>query len=406
MNMSASSNINTMDNVSNYSITGDGGEGMEECGDVCWEVYVGFWIEGLLVPVIASFGIVGNITCVFVFNHKSVDLKPSFSNILKCLSIYDILFLSGVIFLYALPNMSNYYIIMIEPHTTPLILPLTQVAMTGSVYSVVAVAVERYFNICKPFHNNWGGMYQGLGYIIAIIIFSFLYNILKFFELETVYPVVAHNSTNETFFSSVHPEAAVQLTDMRRNPVYTTTYIICNTFFMGVFPILVLAILNCKIIQAMKRATMRHNNVCTVQRRDGAMTALLSGIVLVLVICHTPKTFINLYESYQVILWGELRDEPLWGRILIKCSHLLLSVSSALNIVIYSYKDFKFRAVLGMFCRNISDFKKTQRREGSSVTDGDVQGTTTITEITVDDSPTVILGYTNGKEMITHKNNN
>ena len=38
----------------------------------------------------------GNVTCVFVFNHKSVDLKPSFSNILKCLSIFDILFLVNI----------------------------------------------------------------------------------------------------------------------------------------------------------------------------------------------------------------------------------------------------------------------------------------------------------------------
>ena len=30
------------------------------------------------------------------------------------------------------------------------------------------------------------------------------------------------------------------------------------------------------------------------------MTALLTGIVLVLIICHTPKTIINVYESYQV----------------------------------------------------------------------------------------------------------
>ena len=71
------------------------GEGVEDCDDECWDLYIGFWIEGLLVPAIAVFGIVGNITCVFVFNHKSVDLKPSFSNILKCLSVYDILFLVG-----------------------------------------------------------------------------------------------------------------------------------------------------------------------------------------------------------------------------------------------------------------------------------------------------------------------
>jgi hypothetical protein len=35
-------------------------------------------------------------------------------------------------------------------------------------------------------------------------------------------------------------------------------------------------------------------------RRDGAMTALLSGVVLVLILCHTPKTIVNTYESYQV----------------------------------------------------------------------------------------------------------
>ena len=32
----------------------------------------------------------GNLACISVFSSKSVDLKPSFSNILKCLSIYDI----------------------------------------------------------------------------------------------------------------------------------------------------------------------------------------------------------------------------------------------------------------------------------------------------------------------------
>ena len=84
-----------MDNLSNISNIVKERGGVEDCDDECWDLYIGFWIEGLLVPAIAVFGIVGNITCVFVFNHKSVDLKPSFSNILKCLSIYDILFLVG-----------------------------------------------------------------------------------------------------------------------------------------------------------------------------------------------------------------------------------------------------------------------------------------------------------------------
>ena len=78
------------------------------CDENCWNKVWAFWIEGVAVPTTAVFGIVGNnlsvrwlswiecdsiagnILCLFVFNNKSVDLKPSFSNILKCLSVYDI----------------------------------------------------------------------------------------------------------------------------------------------------------------------------------------------------------------------------------------------------------------------------------------------------------------------------
>ena len=35
---------------------------------------------------------------------------------------------------------------------------------------------------------------------------------------------------------------------------------------------------------------------------------------------------------------GPIKDEPLWGKIIIKISHLLITLSSALNILIYSYK--------------------------------------------------------------------
>ena len=35
-------------------------------------------------------------------------------------------------------------------------------------------------------------------------------------------------------------------------------------------------------------------------RQDQSMIALLSGVVMVLIVCHLPKTIINIYESYQV----------------------------------------------------------------------------------------------------------
>ena len=46
----------------------------------------------------------GNLACIWVFSGKSVDLKPSFANILKCLSIYDICLLVSLHTHFSFPN--------------------------------------------------------------------------------------------------------------------------------------------------------------------------------------------------------------------------------------------------------------------------------------------------------------
>ena len=119
------------------------------------------------------------------------------------------------------------------------------------------------------------------------------------------------------------------------------------------------------------------------------MTGLLTGVVVVLVVCHTPKTIMNLSESYHLLCYGTRiseSEEPLWGKIVIKFSHLLLTLSSAINILIYSYKvrggeyfiggshilvqDFKFRAVLRSLCghklldRNSQEESVIKEQEG------------------------------------------
>ena len=74
----------------------------------------------------------------------------------------------GMLMMYSLPSVSLKYKHEIRPYIIPYALPLTQVktgenikkcfghiffqvSLTGSVYIVVMVALERYFNICKPF---------------------------------------------------------------------------------------------------------------------------------------------------------------------------------------------------------------------------------------------------------------
>ena len=50
----------------------------------------------------------------------------------------------------------------------------------------------------------------------------------------------------------------------------------------------------------------------------------------------------NLNDYFQMVVFGERRHEPAWAMIVIMLSHLLLAISSAINILIYSYKVYEY----------------------------------------------------------------
>ena len=79
------------------------------------------------------------------------------------------------------------------------------------------------------------------------------------------------------------------------------------TLVMGLLPMLLLAILNWLIFRAVSSARRHHvtlmaRSSSSSHRRDSTMATLLSGIVLIFVICHTPKAILNIYEVYEVLL--------------------------------------------------------------------------------------------------------
>jgi len=306
-----------------------------------------FIIEGVLLPILATFGIVGNLLCVWTFNKKDVELKPSFANLLKCLSIFDTVFLVCILLQYSLPTLSEEYYIWVLPYITPYTLPIIHISLTGSVYSVVAVAVERFITVCFPFQQCQ--MWNGLGYIIPIILFSILYNLVKFFEIETIY--LTHEEwvtyDNGTNISTTIIYPWLNATNLRRDPAYSEYVVfVLNFIVMGLLPVLLLSGLNFLIYRSISRATATHNNISSAHRRDNTMARLLMAIVIVFLSCHSTKIIVNFYEALQMVRFGTLSEHPGWIMLLVKVNHLLLTINSAINIVIYSYKDFKFRSVL------------------------------------------------------------
>jgi len=317
---------------------------------------VAFLIEGILLPFLAAFGIIGNVLCVWIFNKKDVELKPSFANLLKCLSIFDTIFLTCILFQYTLPTLSESYYVWVLPHITPYNLPVIHITLTGSVYSVVAVSVERFLTVCFPFRQC--KMCNGLGYIIPIVVFSVLYNVVKFFELETIYLEYEENIElgNGTNISTTVIYPWINATQLRTHPQYSQYVVaILNFIIMGLLPVFLLSCLNFMIYQSISRATQTHNNISSAHRRDSTMARLLMAIVIVFFCCHSTKIIVNFYEALQMLRFGQISEHPSWVLLLIKVNHLLLAINSAVNILIYSYKDFKFRSLL------MSSLKKKQR---------------------------------------------
>ena len=73
-----------------------------------------------------------------------MDQKSSFLKLISTLAIFDCLCIMFNIFLFSAPLLSETYRHQVFPHLLPWLLPLAQISLTGSVYTILAVAIERF----------------------------------------------------------------------------------------------------------------------------------------------------------------------------------------------------------------------------------------------------------------------
>jgi hypothetical protein len=92
----------------------------------------------------------------------------------------------SVRFTYSIPFLLPIAHIAMTGHTNNTsLISLTNCIISGSIYTTMAVAIERYFTVCHPFFkisHNWSPS----KYIIPILIFAVAYNLPKFAELEVI----------------------------------------------------------------------------------------------------------------------------------------------------------------------------------------------------------------------------
>jgi hypothetical protein len=260
------------------------------------------FFEVVLILFVGTIGIIGNCLLTIMF-HKLKSKQLKFHRLMILLSCFDTIYILLNVVVFTIPALSHEYRHFQHPFVASIVIPILQVALTGSVYCTTAISIERYLNVCEPFwtvSHNWSAKI----YIIPIVIISFCYNIPKFFELSTGvecnkedeelllngtcngcnqnvstltegdasfqmnYPnLVLNHTENQEFPAKKAMEHCenlmyfVKLTEIRQNKYYYSIYTIgLNFFIMGFIPFLILIVSATKIHCRLKNyAAERHN---------------------------------------------------------------------------------------------------------------------------------------------------
>jgi hypothetical protein len=131
-----------------------------------------FYICGCGILSCAVFGLFGNISTILMLKYRTIQMNQTFTNLIVWLAVIDSLFLVRnkksvdnylnrkinlqvfVSLSFSLPSLSPLYKERIFPLILPSLLPLTSVTLSGSVYCVIALAVERYLHLSRPQASN------------------------------------------------------------------------------------------------------------------------------------------------------------------------------------------------------------------------------------------------------------
>ncbi|TRY79518.1 hypothetical protein TCAL_11677 [Tigriopus californicus] len=169
-----------------------------------------------------------------------------------------------------------------------------------SIYCTLAVAIERYVSVCHPLRTP--SDCTGTLSIIGLIVFSVAINICRFLEFETTYEhrvqrVWDENKNQSDTINVTYAMAST--TELRSDLVYSQITMVTMLLIGGIIPLVVLTFLNTRIYIAIRTRTQRLLTMSSKQRRDFDVAAVLVGIILVFIVCHSFKFFVNCYEVYM-----------------------------------------------------------------------------------------------------------
>ena len=338
---------------------------------------VQYALEFISLLIIGSVGMVGNTLAIFMFSTLKNQLK--FHRLMITISMFDNLFIIFRLIILAFPYIhDDYKYGDLYCHMIPIVTPLSYIALTGSIYSTMAISIERYLVVCHPFFtlsNKWSSKV----YILPILVFSILYNVPRFFGLK-VQPIAMGNPRNKSAIND--PMFSIEHTDMRVDFYYVSIYRgWMNLFLMAIIPFVVLITLNILILKNLKEvlSTRSRQSVVGTLGCPGSLMAKSSFhpdqdkscipvsprsvtksneillakvsviIVLFFIVCHSVKWIPIIYGIiYEHYITYNNFHLPQWIEICKNVSCVLTVMNSSVNFYIYVITHFNVLPSTGL----------------------------------------------------------
>ena len=129
---------------------------------------IAFVFEVVLLALFGCFGILGN--CLLIRLFVNMEVKVNFHKLMIALAIYDTTYILLSIGESYMPKIfKEYKTEGYQFYIAPMVLPIMEVLLTGSIYFTVGISLERYLTVCHPFFMN-EKKWSEKRYIIPIII--------------------------------------------------------------------------------------------------------------------------------------------------------------------------------------------------------------------------------------------
>ncbi|CAJ0583602.1 unnamed protein product, partial [Mesorhabditis spiculigera] len=303
------------------------------------------WVYLILMPIVCIWGIVAALLCIVVFTRPR--MRSSLNLYLAGLSVFDFLVLLSSLLTY--PSLQ---LCVVNDHSTDslscqffwksalLTLPLSNIFQAGSVWTCVAVTVDRFLAVNYPLHSKiWCTPKRAVVIMGALTTFIFFYKIPQFFELV------------------LDEDGRLGASEMRQNDYYKMWY--TNYSYLAIvvlIPWMIMIVLNTKVVltvhQAYKIRKNLNSNTAGREERDRRCTLMAVVMIMTFIFFNILSTLVNFMETFE---FGQsFRTQ------LTVVGNFLVCLNSASNIIVYSLFGRRFRQMcLKMLCGRMRRFPIT-----------------------------------------------